>query len=93
MTLNWRRVALNEQRAERVATSSCPVRYAQIYPIAGNTGAVYVGGPAVFAVSGYENGAPLNDSDNFRVENADLHEVWFAVATANDGIVITAELA
>lgn len=54
-----------------------------------NTNLVWVGGPTVKAAVGQERGMPLDASDSFYMEVADLNRIYIDAITNGEGVTYT----
>lgn len=81
-----RAVVASSGTAVQLSTSPNFVTAVTVTALPTNTNLVWVGGPTVKAAVGQERGMPLDASDSFYMEVADLSRVYVDAITNGEGV-------
>lgn len=81
-----RAVVASSGTAVALSTTPNVVTAVQITALPTNSNKVWVGGPTVKAAVGQERGMPLDASDSFYMEVADLSRVYVDAITNGEGV-------
>lgn len=85
-TGDGRAVVTSSGTAVPISTDPLIVTAVTITALPTNTNLVWVGGPSVKAAVGQERGMPLDASDSFYIEIADLSRIYIDAITNGEGV-------